>query len=440
MRQTSPQAIRHSLLTILSDMQSHSELFVKRPGKDFVRDRKLSFSQTLRFTLAMNGNTIRKELLDFFDFSPGCISASGFSQQRNKLLPEAVDFLFHAFTESFTNLSTYHGYRLIACDGSDLAIAHNPRDADTHRRHNSIELNHKGYNQLHLNALYDLHNRIYLDAIVQPGRHPDEAGALINMIKRSPLREKVILMADRGYECYNIFAHAQEKGWNYLIRVKDFGSRGIITNLPLPTEDEFDCQVHLILTKKQTKEVKAQPKLYRYLTNKSRCDFIDVKERPFYPLDFRVVRFQIAEDTYECIITNLPNDDFPPKEIKRLYGARWGIERSFRELKYTIGLTNFHAKKVEYILQEIFARLTIYNYCERVITAIMIRQKAATKHTYQVNFTIAVHICKRFFMGRIPPPHVEALIQKNVLPVREGRKAPRKVSPRSAVSFHYRVA
>lgn len=35
------------------------------------------------------------------------------------------------------------------------------------------------------------------------------------------------------------------------------------------------------------------------------------------------------------------------------------------ELKYTIGLTNFHAKKVEYIHQEIFARLIIYNFCGR---------------------------------------------------------------------------
>ena len=63
------------------------------------------------------------------------------------------------------------------------------------------------------------------------------------------------------------------------------------------------------------------------------------------------------------------------KEIKKLYEWRWGIERSFRELKYTIGLTNFHAKKVEYILQEIFARLIIYNFCERIITKIVIQQK-----------------------------------------------------------------
>ena len=77
----------------------------------------------------------------------------------------------------------------------------------------------------------------------------------------------------------------------------------------------------------------------------------------------------------ECIITNLEEEDFPMKEIKKLYEWGWGIERSFRELKYTIGLTNFHAKKVEYILQEIFARLIIYNFCERIITKIVIQQK-----------------------------------------------------------------
>ena len=84
------------------------------------------------------------------------------------------------------------------------------------------------------------------------------------------------------------------------------------------------------------------------------CDFLDPIENPFYTLHFRVLRFPITESTMECIITNLEEEDFPMKEIKKLYEWRWGIERSFRELKYTIGLTNFHAKKVEYILQEIF--------------------------------------------------------------------------------------
>lgn len=89
----------------------------------------------------------------------------------------------------------------------------------------------------------------------------------------------------------------------------------------------------------------------------------------------------------------------------------WGIERSFRELKYTIGLTNFHAKKVEYILQEIFARLTIYNFCERIITTIAIQQKNR-KYTYQTNFTVAVFICREYFRDRIHPSDLVALIRE----------------------------
>ena len=434
----SPKVLKKKLNSIISEMQANSHLFVKQPGKDFSRNRKVSFSDTIQFLLSMNGNTVRKEWMTFWDFRPDMASVPAFSQQRQKLLPDSMEYLFRSFTDSFTVMDKYRGYRLIACDGSDLAIAHNPKDKDTHRRHNSIERNEKGYNQLHLNALYDLKNRIYTDVIIQPGRYPNETGALINMMERSGVQEPVLLIADRAYESYNVFAHAQEKGWKFLIRAKDLGSKGILTNLQIPGSRSFDCTVSLILTRKQTKEIKSQPQVYRCVTNKTAFDFF-TPENPFYTLHFRVLRFPITEEGMECIITNLEEDEFSAEEIKKLYNWRWGIERSFRELKYTIGLTNFHAKKVEYIRQEIFARLIIYNFCERIITGIVIEQKDR-KHTYQANFTVAVFLCREYFKGRIPPPDLEAFIQKNVLPVREGRKAPRKVGSNSAVSFLYRIA
>ena len=102
----------------------------------------------------MGGNTIRKEWFDFWDFSPDMASVPAFCQQRQKLLPETMDFLFHSFNDSFSSLETYRGFRLLACDKSDLAIAYTPDDKDTYRRHNSLERHEKGYNQLHLNALY----------------------------------------------------------------------------------------------------------------------------------------------------------------------------------------------------------------------------------------------------------------------------------------------
>lgn len=44
-------------------------------------------------------------------------------------------------------------------------------------------------------------------------------------------------------------------------------------------------------------------------------------------------------------MTNLDRTEFPLEEIKELYNKRWGIETSFRELKYAIGLNALHSKK-----------------------------------------------------------------------------------------------
>ena len=56
----------------------------------------------------------------------------------------------------------------------------------------------------------------------------------------------------------------------------------------------------------------------------------------FYKLSFRLVRFKITDSTYETIVTNLDANTFPPAELKKLYAMRWGIETSFRELKYVM--------------------------------------------------------------------------------------------------------
>jgi IS4 transposase len=251
----------------------------------------------------------------------------------------------------------------------------------------------------------------------------------------------VIVIADRNYESYNVFAHIEQKGWKYVIRVKDRNSNGILSGLDLPMEDTFDFQISMILTRKQTNLVKANPTLYNIVPKKSTFDYLDLKINKFYPISLRIVRFKISETTYETIITNLDQEEFPIFKIKELYRMRWGIETSFRELKYSIGLTNFHSKKVEYIIQEIFARLTMYNFCELITLHVVIQQKD-TKYGYQANFTAAIKICKYFFkcLNDASPPDVEALIQKNILPIRNGRSDPRKVKPRPAVSFLYRVA
>ena len=142
---------------------------------------------------------------------------------------------------------------------------------------------------------------------------------------------------------------------------------------------------------------------------------------------------------YETVITNLDATEFPPKELKRLYGMRWGIETSFRELKYTVGLLHFHAKKVENITQEIFARLIMYNFTE-LITSHVVILKPNRKYPYKANFSVAVQVCRQFLLGNISPPDVEATISKNVSVTRTGRSNPRNMVVKHAISFLYIIA
>ena len=201
--------VKQKLLSIIEEMDSFHWLFVKNPEKDFSRKKKWSFYEIMKFMLTMEGKSLKDELLEYFDFDCLTPSNSAFNQRREQILSEAFEFLFHEFTDSFhENHAAYKGCRLIACDGSDLCIAHNPKDKTTYFQSTP---DGKGFNQLHLNVFYDLCSRIYMDAIIQPAREENEDRAMCDLIDRY-LGSTAIFIADRNYENYNIFAHVQEKG------------------------------------------------------------------------------------------------------------------------------------------------------------------------------------------------------------------------------------
>ncbi|HEZ0775492.1 TPA: IS4 family transposase, partial [Neisseria meningitidis] len=322
-------SLKQKLTSLIREMSATPAPYVKNPEKDFTRKKKLPFEAVMQLLISMGGNSLYKELLESQGYDANTATTSAFVQQRNKILPSAVEFLFHKFTQSHTDLKGYRGYRLLAIDGSDLHFATAPADTDTYFQ---SQPDARGYNLLHLNAVYDLCNRLYVDAIVQPRRLSNENRALSAMVDRSPIKGKTIVIADRGYESYNNFAHVERKGWNYVIRVKDLASSGILSGLRLPDSGSFDRDFHLTLTRKQTKSIKAHPEIYKFIPSKSTFDFLDLKEQLFYPISFRVVRFDLPSGAYETVITNLSADDFPPDELKSIYNMRWGIETSFRAL------------------------------------------------------------------------------------------------------------
>lgn len=259
-------------------------LFSKNTGKDFTRNRRLPIKKLVEFLIFMGGNTQTKELLEHFKFSTKTPTSSAFIQQRSKLIPEAIAFVLSKFVNSLKKIKTFKGYRLIAVDGSKVSIPLNSEDKDSYAISNK---NSKGFNLLHVNALYDVVNKIYLDATIQAYRKTNEFRALVEMIKRTTIKGKMILLADRGYESYNNIATLEKRNWKYVIRVKSTsGKTGILSKTDLPTNKEFDKIVSVLMTRQQTNKIKSNPKLYRFLSKSSTFDFLSLK-RPCHSLERR---------------------------------------------------------------------------------------------------------------------------------------------------------
>lgn len=409
-----------------------SSLFCENSAVDFTRNRKLNFEATIKNVISMETGSLKDELLKLNDYSVDTPTASAFIQARSKIRVEAFQILFDRFNEKTHKDKLFKGYRLLAIDGSVLPIDNTIYDEET------TELRHgttaKAYSAYHLNASYDLLECTYDDLIIQGEAKKNENDAFCQLVDRYK-GKKAIFIADRNYESYNGFEHVVQSGNKYLIRVKDIHSKSSITQSLGPfTDDEFDIDVFRMLTLKQNKMTKACPQLYKFIPSNMRFDFM-TKENPWYEFHCRVVRFKITDDTYECIITNLDRDEFSIDDICK----RWGIENSFRELKYAIGLNALHSKKRKLIQQEIYARMTLYNFCQRIVQEIKIPKKDKRKYEYQVNFTRSFHILRHFLNkkgGETPP--VDHLIAKEILPIRPGRSNTRNVQSKTVVCFNYR--
>ena len=104
----------------------------------------------------------------------------------------------------------------------------------------------------------------------------------------------------------------------------------------------------------------------------------------------------------------------------------WGIESSFRKLKYTIGLSHYHSYKPDFIKQEIWAKFIAYNATELLVAHTVVAH-GKRKYSYKVNFTLAAHICRIYLRLHTETDsiNVMALLQKELVPIRCDRQFPR---------------
>jgi hypothetical protein len=433
---TFPEIIKNTLWDIVDDMSQSLSYFVNNPDKDFLRKRKLDFQKMMRLIISMESGSLNHELLKFFEYDSSVPTSSAFYQQRAKLSTFAFRHLLYKFNLQFPLEKFRDQYHLVACDGSEFNITRNPNDPDTFHEPNGKSAS--GFNMIHTISFYEVFNKRYLDLEIQPGRLKNEFQALCNLMDRYSYGGSAIIIADRGFASYNVFAHAIENKLDFMIRAKDQNVKRFLEMDTLP--DSMDTTVDLILTRTQSKKKHKHPDKeaqYRYICKNTSFDYINPEDLyDEYPLKLRIVRFEVSDGIFENIITTLPAEKFPVEDVKYCYNLRWGIETSFRDLKHTIGTTNFHSKKMEFIEMELYSRLILYNFCSIIILHVPVKHNKRV-HKYQVNFSLAMKICFDFLRGTAPPD-IESLISKYILPIRLQRNYARQHRVQNPASFSYR--
>ena len=431
-------ALDHKLMKL--DKEKHEKGLLTSDVYFTRAPRKLDFKEDMKILLSCGAASMKKELYEYFDYDIDTVSLPGFIRSRAKIKEEAFKELMDRMNKAYPCDKKYMGYRLLSVDGCDLTIPTDRNDKETYEQY----INERGFNNYHLNCLFDLMNHRYIDNITQTLKKKNEIEAMWTMAERYN-GEKAIFIADRNYATFNNMEHIKKTGHKFLIRVKDIhsGTSLLKSFRSLPKQGEFDEDVHITFTKRQTNEIKAHPETYKIIVSNQRFDFLD-SENHFYDADYRVVRIKIdgSVEEYESLITNLDRKIFPAEEIKKLYKLRWDIEVSYRHLKYSVELNALHSKRRDFIRQEIWARLVMFNISMIIIDYVTDHKltKKERRLEYKVNITMAVFFTKHFMTIRKggDPPDLESLIAKEILPVRDDRHYTRNVRSQGFVSFGYR--
>ena len=141
-------------LTVLFSISKH----------DFTRCRKLNAIDLIRVILGMGAGSLNSELLKAFPDVNLRMTASAFEQQKAKLKPECFMQIMLEFNKAKSEHKLLDDrYLVLAIDGSDFNPPFNPNSENLFQRTDGRE-----YCQIHVNALYDILDKLYIDISIQP--------------------------------------------------------------------------------------------------------------------------------------------------------------------------------------------------------------------------------------------------------------------------------
>ena len=391
-----PDQVLNALLDSIQTLGQNRSEYCVHPETDFTRPCRLDFSTVVKTILCFGSSTVRGELSTTFGIlnpDADLPTKNAFIMRRQLIRPSAFQFLFNAFMSHFTDFKTQYGYRILASDCTIHSIPSNSKDYNTMVQGKPGT---KPYHQLAIETLHDALTDVIVDAVVNDFNDFSEEKAFLQLAGNLKNPETCIITADRYYGSLNNIAHLSRIGAHFVLRCKDIDSNGFASSYQLP-DSEFDRSFHKKLTFHRRNADADIPDLQVIV--KRSFDFFD--ESDYFDVNFRLVRVDLGGGNFELLVTDLPRDLFPPDVIREIYWKRWKIETSFRRIKHIMASLFFHSYKHDSVLQEIFAKLIMYNFATLVSAAVSIPPTPGKKQKRFVYFSVAVCESRYCLLGKI---------------------------------------
>lgn len=380
----------------------------------FTRSTTLSSPRFFQTSVLMGAGSQAKELAELFESCPTWIpTSSAFTHRKGMIHPVAFQETFRHYTKLFLQkpiLSLSRdsdfdsrlkagfigSYPILTADGTDIPYNLNLLEPD-YIYENDGE---KRCNIVHVTTLYMLSDKgcTFIDAIDQPYRKKNEYAACAEMLELLPSNLKEmhpVLLADRGFSSFNVMAHCFENGLHFCLRCKGTNARRLLESAGQDTlcdgDKPFDTTITVRFRRGRTAENQAIPGVH-ILSPDQPFDYICDKH-PEYTMKVRIMRFKLSSGEWEYLYTDLYDLAFD--KFKDIYFRRWGIETSFDKLKNSANAVSLHSRKINYVLQEIYSKLILYNICEHIRCSIEY-EEIDGREDIETDFTATVTSFRRF--------------------------------------------
>ena len=426
---------RYSELHSFQDGEQIASIARGKNKNAFTRVRKMPVRDIITSIMTRKGLTAAMEIRNFLKASGlEAISKWAWLKARLNLNPGVFSFMNDRYMKSFyasvDEVRTWNGYIVLAIDGSRAEI---PNSAENRKTYGTMGNDGESAPaRCLISGLFDVLNDFFIDLQICTVKKSEIQAAEENVkaLERIGIRQKALIIFDRGYPSLELLNYLEEHGIAYIIRISS-----VMYLKERRAAEGADCKVELEHTYRRMMRIKDNDE--KRDEGEKRYEKIKAKGST----ETRLVRDKTPSGEEFAVLTNLP-DTIKGKEIVEAYFLRWKVEEAYNTLKNKMKFESATGMASIYVEQDFLSQILVYNMMEDALhDAEEEIKKSPKKYKYprRINQNMAIGIFKDFLIdlqmeedGKVRQEKMKILqseIERYTLPVRKSKSKKRQFNP-----------